>query len=146
MTTIVDIRRQNVKYSLLLPFPLCLDFPSEFITSAFPTKTSIVFLFYFPSTCYMPCPFHPFWFYHQITIERGVPITNPFRMHFSPVSFHEKGPCTPVRLLFTKTLGLCSFADMRDQVSNPSKIKSTLSCVMCAMHSIQYVTKCHGGC
>jgi hypothetical protein len=59
----VDTPSSYLRSILILFIHLCLDLPSSFYPSGFPTKLLHAFLFC--HSCYIPCPSHPPWLDHS---------------------------------------------------------------------------------
>jgi hypothetical protein len=111
-------RPVSLRSTLTLTSHPCLDLLGGLFPSAFPTKIFYAFLI-------SPWFDHSnVWWSVQVTkllITRSSPVSQnflPLRSKYSP------------QHLFSNTLNLCSFLNMRNQVSYPYKIYSIYSCIL----------------
>jgi hypothetical protein len=85
------------------------------------------------NSCYMPCPYHPPCYDHDINnmwslqVMKIIVQSPPASRHFLPL----RTTCFPQHL-FSHTLKLCPSLSMRDQVSHPYEItgKIIILCIL----------------
>jgi hypothetical protein len=72
----------------------------------------------------MPCPYHPPWLDHSNYAWRRVQVMKLLICSFlqPPVISSLFGPNILLSTLFSNTLSLCCFLNVRDQVSHPYRI------------------------
>jgi hypothetical protein len=120
------------KIILILSIQLRLGLPSGLFPSCFPTNILQTFLFS-PLSCYMPCPSHPPDFIILIIPHKDHKLWSSTLCSFPqpPVTSSLFSPNILLSILFSKTLSLCSFLNVRDQVSHP--YRTTGKIIVCTV-------------
>jgi hypothetical protein len=80
----------------------------QFVLLYFPTRTVYAFLFS-SCTCYIPCPFHPPWVNHHVSVWGGEQIMKLtlYRFLYSPVILSLLGQNVSSRCSLTSVLLVC---------------------------------------
>jgi hypothetical protein len=118
----INLVRSTPSYLSKIHFNIIL--PST--TRSFPLKS------YMHSSshhaCYMPWPFHSPWHGHSNCTWWRVQLMKLLIMQFlqPPVTSSLFGPNILLSILFSYSLGLCSFLTVRDQVSHPYNLQEKL--------------------